>query len=159
MRAVEIFEGSNGTVTRAYYAELEKRGPEGFIAMNLFRAQKCSTRAKMYRGGVRGGDSYRAMAYERKQWSLGLLAEALEMHGEKLGIVWGWATDSTQDFNPWVMYIELPQGQVSFHSPTRGKGPAYGKPWDGQRESGRRILQFCDQVFQQADPRQERLAL
>ena len=46
-----IYEGSNGDATRALYEHLQTLGPAGVIALNLFRAQKCSTRAKLYRGG------------------------------------------------------------------------------------------------------------
>jgi hypothetical protein len=71
-KAAEVYAGSNGEVTRAYYAELERRGPLGMVAMNLFRAQKCSARAKVYRG--RG---FKRDAYDRKNWSLGLLCTYL----------------------------------------------------------------------------------
>lgn len=54
MDAITVFEGSDGELTKTYYAELSKRGPIGEVAMNLFRAQKCSERAKVYRGGIRG---------------------------------------------------------------------------------------------------------
>lgn len=148
MNAHDVFEGSDGALTRQYYAELEKRGPRGLVALNLFRAQKTSSRAKKYRGGIRGVGRYKDMAYERKQWSMKLLSEILKEHGEALGIQWGWKTDPAADFHTWVMYIDIPQqGQVSFHSPTRGVGPEYPGNWDGKRESQPRILEFCDQVI------------
>lgn len=65
MKALEVFNGSEGAITRAYYAALEQRGAAGIVAVNLFRAQKCSTRAKKYRGGIRGVGSYRGMAYDK----------------------------------------------------------------------------------------------
>lgn len=67
------------------------------------------------------------MAYDRKQWSLRNLCDALLTHGATLGITWGWRRDPAVTFNPWVLYVELPTGQVSFHSPTRGDGPDYGE--------------------------------
>jgi hypothetical protein len=36
---------------------------------------------------------------------------------------------------PWVVYFDLPTGQVSFHSVTRGMGPDYSAPWDGSRNA------------------------
>ena len=42
---------------------------EDLLAVNLLRAQKCSERAKQYRGG-NGNGSYRDQAYRRKQWSM-----------------------------------------------------------------------------------------
>jgi len=41
----------------------------------------------------------------------------------------------------WVVYFELPQGQVSFHSPTRGSGPDYPGEWDGTHTSQDRITE------------------
>lgn len=69
MNAADVYAGSDGELTKRYYSELETKGPIGLVAMNLFRAQKCSARAKVYRGGVRGRGSYKSMAYERKSWS------------------------------------------------------------------------------------------
>ena len=142
MEASKIFQQSDGSVTRSYYAELEKRGVPGQVAVALFRAQKTSSRAKQYRGKFKG------MAYDTKQWSMGQLSEILLVHGEALGIVWGWKTDPNARWNEWVLYVELRGiGQVSFHSPSRGKGPDFRGDWDGKHESQPRILEFCDQVF------------
>jgi hypothetical protein len=147
MKAIEVYKGSDGEVTKRYYSALCKCGVVGAIAMNLFRAQKCSERAKRYRGGIRGQGSYRDMAYERKQWSMGLLCDALVTWSDQLQITWGWKQDPAQDFNPWVLYVDLPCGQVSFHSPVRGKGPDYSGDWDRQHASVERIIEFCDEVF------------
>ncbi len=155
MRAVEVYEGSDGAATKRFYADLETRGPLGLIAVNLFRAQKCSARAKKYRGGVRGVGSYRGMAYERKSWSVSNLCQILAEHGPTVGITFGWGLDLRQEFNRYVLYVDLPQGQVSFHSPSRGKGPDYQGQWDGQHRSAERILAFCDVVmFGRSDPAQ-----
>jgi hypothetical protein len=122
-----------------------RRGPIGAIAMNLFRAQKCSTRAKLYRG--RG---YKSEAYARKSWSMGNLVTILTEVGPTTGISFGWKTDPSTVFGEqasWVLYIDLPQGQVSFHSPDRGAGPEYAREFDGAHKSEERILAFCDEVF------------
>jgi hypothetical protein len=147
MRAGEVYLGSDGEVTKRFYAELEKFGPLGLVAMNLFRARKCSERAKKYRGGNAHG-RFKAQAYERKQWSMGLLCEVLAQHGEALGFRWGWREDPRQHYVPWVLYVDIPQGQVSFHSPARGGGPDYTRPWDGQIDaSPDRIIWFCNAVL------------
>jgi hypothetical protein len=147
--ALEVYAGSDGALTTRYYAELSQRGPIGLIALNLFRAQKCSTRAKKYRGGIRGHGSYKSMAYDRKSWSMGNLSDALIVHASKLGMRWGWKEDPSTPFgeqSSYVLYVDLPQGQVSFHSPTRGKGPEYPAEFDGEHKSEERILAFCDSV-------------
>lgn len=149
MKAIEVYQGSDGAVTTAYYKDLEKLGPIGVVAMNLFRAQKCSARAKLYRGGIRGKGSYKSMAYERKAWSMEKLSEVLVEHGAKLAIRWGWKQDPNVLFGEqesWVLYVDLPQGQVSFHNRVKYAGQIYPSEWDGFRASCDRILAFCDWV-------------
>jgi hypothetical protein len=146
MNALEVYSGSDGELTKAYYAELESHGPIGILATNLFRAQKCSARAKVYRGGIRGHGSYRGMAYDRKNWALQNLCRVLLEHGKSLGIAWGWKEDPNQEYHNWVLYVDLPQGQVSFHAATKGDGPLYRGEWDGKHESATRILAFCDSL-------------
>jgi hypothetical protein len=152
MRAIDVYSGSDGELTRRYYAELQTRGRIGTIAMNLFRAQKCSERAKVYRGGLRGQGSFRNMAYERKGYSLQMLSMNLqELRGDdKIRIPFGWKRDLNVILggdDSWVLYIDLPIGQVSFHSPIRYVGSDYDGDWDRQRASAERILAFCDAVM------------
>ena len=108
MNALDVYNGSDGELTKRYYAALESRGPSGMIAMNLFRAQKCSARAKVYRGGGRGRGSYRSM---------GLLCEILAKHGVELGIRYGWKQDPQTVFGmatAWVLYVDLPTARSVF---------------------------------------------
>lgn len=159
MTALEVYGTSDGSLTRAFYAELEKRGAAGLVAMNLFRAQKCSSRAKVYRGGVRGKGSYRGMAYERKQWSLDNLVKILSEQAQSLGIRWGWKIDHNIVFGcepSWVLYVDLPQGQVSFHAPVRGGGPDYKGEWDREHKSAERIVMYAEAVYK-TDERQQAL--
>ncbi len=144
MNARFVWDQSNGDVTKAYYAQLETLGPAGIVAMNLFRANKASYRAKRYRGGIRGKGSFSSMAYAKKQWSIDNTCKVLSEHAGALGIRWGWKKDPDQSFHCWVIYVDLPQGQVSFHSEQRGQGPDYQGDWDGERLSTERILEYCD---------------
>lgn len=139
-----VYKGSDGDATRQLYARLGGFGIAGEIAVNLFRAQKCSERAKAYRG--RG---YRGAAYERKQWSMDNLCKALAQHAAALAIAWGWGIDDKTPFYPHVLYIDLPTGQVRFHSPTRGHGPDYPDRWDGVPDvSADRILRWVSRVLE-----------
>lgn len=147
MRALDIYAGSDGDATKRFYAALEARGAIGTVAVNLFRAQKSSARAKVYRGGVYGGGSFRRMAYDRKAWALENLTQILVRHASELGIRFGWRHYPELEHAAWVLYVDLPQGQVSFHSVARMKGPDYPYQWDGQRQSPARIVQFCDAVL------------
>ncbi len=152
---LRVYMGSDGEATRALYRRLESLGPAGVVATNLFRACKCSERAKVYRGG-----GYRGAAYDRKQWSMDNLARALSEHGEALGIApgtgWGWGEDAAQPHHRWVLYVEIPTGQVSFHTAARGDGPAYAKPWDGIRIQGpTRICKWVAQLLAAAEPMKE----
>src|SRR6266446_4011585 len=156
MAAREIFDGSSPETTRAYYAALAKRGPAGDVAVNLFRAQKCSARAKRYRGGIRGVGSYRSMAYSTKSWAMKNLCQVLAAHGDELGISFGWKRHREVVFGArpsWVLYIDLPQGQVSFHSPDRLSAHEYPGEWDRERKSEERILEFCDLIFRSESAR------
>lgn len=138
-----VYEGSDGDATKALYQRLGAIGLVGQVAVNLFRAQKASARAKVYRGGERGRGSYRRMAYDRKGWALDQLCDALDAHQDAHGLVWGWGIDPKQEVHRHVLYIELPTGQVSFHSGERGRGPAYPGDWDGARGmSPARVCRF-----------------
>ena len=146
MNALEIYAGSNGDATKAMYAELETRGPVGVIALNLFRAQKCSARAKVYKGR-----RFKDDAYGRKNWSMGLLCRALKEHSDSLGFAWGWKRDEAKDFHNWVLYIDIPTGQVSFHAELPLSGIAeyqkYSGEWDKTHDSASRIIRFVQDVL------------
>lgn len=141
---ISVYQGSDGEATKALYSRLERFGAVGFIAVNLFRAQKNSERAKVYRGG-----GYRGMAYQRKSWAMDNLASALLEHGTKCGIEWGWGEDPEQAYHRFVLYVELPNGQVSFHTDKRGAGPDAPKPFCGVRGvSAQRICWFAAKVLE-----------
>jgi len=142
MKSAEIFRQNDGEVTKRYYAALDAKGPFGQIATALFRAQKRSTAAKKYRGR-----KYRDSSYEVKTWSMGELCRLLLLHGEALGIGFGWKQDERESYASWVLYVDLPFGQCSFHCPKRLDGPDYTGDWDKQHASEARILAFCDAVF------------
>lgn len=140
---MQVYAGSDGAATKALYARLEPLGPAGAVAINLFRAHKASARAKLYRGG-----GHRGRAYDKKEWSLGNVAEILAAHADALHIRWGWKLDPTQAFHRWVIYVDLPAGQVSFHAAARGEGTDYPGDWDGSREQGpTRICRYVQQVL------------
>lgn len=150
-----VYKSSDGAMTKQLYALLAKRGAAGEVAVELFRAQKCSERAKKYRGGIRGVGSFKAMAYERKGWALHNLCTTLLTgaagsrieRAVELNISFGWKEDPRESFARWVLYVELPNGQVSFHSPVRHDGPDFKGEWDGQHLSCERVLAFCDAVL------------
>lgn len=145
---VRTYQGSSGDATKALYDRLASCGPVGEIALNLFRAHKNSARAKVYRGGIRGQGSYKGMAYDRKEWAIGNLAKMLDQHRASHGLKWGWAIDEAQEYHRHVLYVDLPTGQVSFHTAQRGPGPDYPGTWDGVREVGAaRICQWCAQLL------------
>jgi hypothetical protein len=145
-RIYRIYDGSDGDATRALYAELEALGPAGIVALNLVRAQKSSSRAKVYRGG-----GYRGMAYDRKEWAMANICSTLGAHGAALGIAWGWGEDEKQGFHKHVLYVDLPTGQASFHCAARGDGPRYNGAWDGiPNASAQRILSWIIRLLSAA---------
>ena len=141
LQIATVFDGSDAGATRSLYADLEAIGPAGKLSANLLRAQKASSRAKMYHGG-----SYRAMAYNRKQWAIGQVISTLKDHPE-LCNSWGWKMDPSC-FVPWVFYMEIPPGQVSFHCYQRGEGPDFSGEWDGVKGvSPSRIVKYSALVL------------
>jgi hypothetical protein len=144
---VRIYQGSNGDATRMLYRDLEAFGPMGVIAVNLFRACKCSERAKVYRKGP----GYRTEAYARKDWSIRNLASALHA-SDAHGLAWGWAIDrdlqARLDPHHHILYVDLPTGQVSFHNGQRYEGPDYRGQWDEERgAAANRICRFVAELF------------
>lgn len=137
----EIFEGSNGSATQALYAELALLGPAGVIALNLFRACKCSSRAKEYR------PKYKREAYGRKEWSLQNLCDELSRSAEELGIEWGWKEDPKQACHKWVLYVVIPTGQVSFHNEKRLHARDFPHEWDGEHQSSNRIIKWTTMLL------------
>jgi hypothetical protein len=149
---LSVYLGSNGDATTALYKRLEAElGTVGLVAVNLFRAHKCSSRAKVYRGR-----RYRDSAYDRKQWSMDNLVAILTREAEALQIAWGWAEDPQQEFHKFILYVEIPTGQVSFHTAIRGAGPEYGKPWDGVRDVGPQRI--CSWIGRMLDAREAQVA-
>jgi hypothetical protein len=140
MNAESIFTQNDGNVTKRYYLELAACGHAGELAVALFRCQKRSSAAKSYRGR-----NFKAEAYEVKNWSLSEICRLLQK--DNLGMVWGWARDEKAINFEWVLYCDLPTGQVSFHSADRLNGPNYPKEWDGFHLSKQRIVRFCDSVM------------
>lgn len=149
-----VYHGSDGAETARLYSKLMAVGVMGDIALNLFRAQKCSERAKVYRGG-NGRGSYKSQAYDRKGWSMAELAKLLERNAEALGIRWGWKQDAGTLFGQgasWVLYVDAPTGQCSFHSPSRGAGPEYSGEWDGRRGmTVQRVIDLAVRVLRSGD--------
>ena len=143
------YYGSDATVTRRLHRKLESLGHEGQIAAHLLRAQKASSRAKGYgRSRHRGFRvTYSDLSYARKGDSITALCELLSK--ESCGLRWGWARDPANPKVEWLLYVDLPVGQVSFHSPARGTGPDYAAGWDGAQTSEERIIAYCDSLLEQ----------
>ena len=141
-----IFFGSDGAATRKFGRELRDQGHIGKIAAALFTVQKASSRAQRYRGGIpcEGGRTlpYKDLAYCRKGDFLKQLADLL-VHDD-CGMAWGWGLDLQQPQANHVLYLDLPQGQVSLHSVQRFAGPDYPGEWDGTNATEDRVIAFCD---------------
>jgi hypothetical protein len=149
-QVLAVYNGSDGEATRALYARLDQLGTVGAVAVNVFRALKTSERAKIYRGGQRGRGSYRGMAYDRKSWSIDNLAKILAREADDLGLIWGWKRDPSQPRHDWILYIDLPTGQVSYHTAPRGEGPDYLGQWDSIRAAGPdRISRWISELLTQ----------
>jgi hypothetical protein len=131
---LETYEGSDGAATRRLYRRLEQCNDAGPLAAYLLRAQKASSRAKRYRG------KSKSRGYNTKGEAIGDLCRLLKNQDT---LRWGWGYDEGMSIAPHVLYVDLPNGQVSFHAPERGEGPEYADEWDGQFASEQRILDFA----------------
>ena len=132
----EIVDGSDAVATRALYRALDATGTHGEIAHLLLATWKNSSRAKAFR-------SYSDRYYETKGAHLTALAHKLAT----ADLTWGWGEDCN-GFLKWVIYVDLPTGQVSFHAEERGDGPDYPKQWDGVRfVSGERIVAWAQSLI------------
>ena len=133
------YKGSSGSQTRRVLRNLEAIGLMGDIAAELFRTQKASSRAKKYRG------DYVDYAYERKGEHLKRLCDLLARQGD---LTWGWGTDQNapESGATDVLYVDLPNGQASFHSFDRHTGPDYIGEWDGKSESEANIICFAERL-------------
>ncbi len=144
-----LFFGSNGAATTKFCRELHDQGHIGEIAAALFTVQKASSRAKVYRGGRKQEDGrevpYKDLAYGRKGKFLKLLAGLLAR--DDCGMAWGWGLDLKQPKAKHVLYIDIPQGQVSLHSVQRFAGPDYHGAWDGRDATEDRVIQFCESLW------------
>lgn len=143
-----VYKGSDAEATKALYARLLTFAPRGVVAVNLMRTCKASERAKVYRGGARGRGSYRSMAYEKKDWSIGELCCALRDNPD-VAQSWGWGFDKKAIGFEHVLYVDLPGvGQVSFHTEHRRDGPDYAGTWDGARGTApTRICMWVEAVL------------
>jgi hypothetical protein len=140
--AKEIFNQQNGDVTKGYYAEMNKKGLPGQLAVALFRSQKRSTAAKKY-----GRSRFRRDAYDVKNWSISEVCRILgTMQAFESAPQWGWKRDPNTPGYEWVLYVDLPTGQCSFHTADRLNGPDYAGEWDGVGMSEERICRYCDLV-------------
>jgi hypothetical protein len=140
-RSYAVFTGSEASETRRFYKELEGLGWDGCLAAMLMRTQKASSRAKVYRGR-----SYKERAYVNKQRAIWKLVELLS--APECTYRWGWGDDLSRSHCPHVLYVDLPDGQVSFHSLIRGDGPDYPGKWDGVRDaSAARIIRFSSTIY------------
>lgn len=158
-RVHSVYYGSKATATRQFCKELKEQGQIGELAAALFHAQKSSSRAKKYRGGIECEGRtvpYRKLAYDRKSNFLERLANLLAQ--DACGMTWGWGLDAQQSGAEHVLYVDLPHGQVTFHSTKRFVGPDYPGKWDGKRASESRVIEFCDWVWRGGEDEQTRVA-
>jgi hypothetical protein len=137
---------SRAWYTRWILRQLTACGPLGQVAAELVRIQKAGTQAGVYRGTAASGNSFRELALRRKREHLLKLVGLLG--SMRPAPSWGWANDPLQPQARWVLCLDLPTGQVSFHSSERFEGPDYTR----RRESDvspreHRILAFCDALL------------
>jgi hypothetical protein len=119
---------------------LEGHGPTGEIASFMLRAQIYSDAAKSADTRSDAQD-----IYSRKNWAMQRLYFALKAHAASAGLEWGWGPDPDTRYYPHVLYVDVPTGQISFHSPWGGQ-PQYTKSWDGSGDTRERIIAWAQTI-------------
>jgi hypothetical protein len=124
--------------------------PFGRLLLALREARECNDRAKsraangLHIDYYFGFDSsrYAQANYRRSRdarWSdyrqKSLALDAACSEAQRTTIRWGWAQDKLVEDAPFVIYFDLPSGQVSFHAEFRGDGLDYGGEWDGVEDA------------------------
>lgn len=137
--------------TRKRNARLASTG-YGRLLIALREAQEASDRAKSRAAnGCRRRDYYERdnSTYARANYRRSREARARDYEDKEsaiqnavalaplCGIIFGWGVSEEEMY---VVYFDLPPGQVSFHCTQRFEGPEYAGTWDGIRGvSGERI--------------------
>lgn len=131
--------------------QLRLHGRVGMIGAALLNCQKESSNAKKHLKGHAGAIQSRRLSRERYQQKHQAMA-ALQVHlKEYQTFNWGWAPDPNPSKSSavHVLYVDLPTGQVGFHS-TQMLGrnaKVYTGQWDGQNKNMERIFKFCEDIL------------
>jgi hypothetical protein len=145
------YYGSDGQLTLRACDALLQSGPNGELAVLLFKAMKASARAKKYHGKHKEtGTSYRQLSYDRKGQALQRLCDYL-VACEADAECWGWGMDRNTDGpHKHVLYVWTDYGQCSFHSAARYKGPNFRGKWISGVGSEETILRYCELILKDA---------
>lgn len=149
MNAQAAYEATDYSETRSYLRALANAGRLGRIAAALFAAMRASTDAKTERRLAKGDPlaeiTVSRAGYARKRLAMQKVCELLAHNAA--GLAWGWGNDRRQADCPFVLFVDLPQGQVSFHTPEKLMGPEYAGRWDRACQNRERVLAFCDALL------------
>lgn len=140
LQAINPFQTTDGDEVIDYCTALCERGLIGGLAVCLFRTQNNSSRAKR-------NHRSRSSRYENKNGQILTLCRFLERFAEGLAVDWGWREDDQQAYHRQVLYVDTPEGQVSFHTADRLQGPDYEKPWCQKRPSEDRLLGLFAEIL------------
>jgi len=124
------------------YSERAKQRPANGMTYREYRMMSCS---KYTRQNYQASRLARENDYEEKANSLEAAAEA----ALQCGIAAGWhENDDRESPIPYILYFDLPVGQVSFHSKAKCGLPEYSGEWDRVRDvSGQRIERAIDEFL------------
>ena len=144
----EAFSTSSPQLSRRLCKDLDSMGPLGQLASRLFKAEKASKQAGSYQGKAPvSRRPYCDYSKDRMREMLMKTVCLLDAHAKLLGISWGWRANDKPDSPPWVLGIDLPNGQVTYGLPDRLMGPDYESASDSDFYNSIRITDFCAGVL------------
>jgi hypothetical protein len=144
MRAREVYDGSDGELTKRYYAALAERGVIGFDrdeslpCTEVLRPGEALSRRRVQRRSVRPEELVMGLLCSRAGAAMRGARNRVRVEGRSQGrrTTSGCSTST------------CPPAKCSFHAAAHGEGPDYSRATGtGSIQRAERILAFCDQVI------------
>ena len=153
IRVVKAFYGYDAMAIQDVKARLKAGGLKGELADLLFEAERTDLNA----GVCRTTPACSWTSRHRRKWdrwirALKALVSFLDRSASQLGIHWGWQEHENQTGPFWVVFIDLPTGQVFYSAPERLTDHQYEGSMEWSESNEIPIFEFCEEILAKARP-------